>query len=206
MLQRDWNQSMLLSRPRPDVARCTGKKCVGVKGRIRGREFDRSDTTPYFERGGAVQCVPNATLLVESVPHLVNFSTTSKPCTLDVEVHIGQNLHVGECGAPLLGELHGLEDTAVADGRTAAGYVGCEVDRFKHLTNDNVYENTRYTSALVRLPRSRPDPSPTPFSNFVHAQPQQPQRPEPQPNCSTRSSLLFFLVFVLSCARGYSQS
>ena len=53
-----------------------------------------------------------------------------KTCTLDVEVHIGQNLHVGECGAPLLGELHGLEDTAVADGRTAAGYVGCEVDRF----------------------------------------------------------------------------
>ena len=89
VLQRDWNQSMLLSRPRPDVAHCTGKKCVGVKGRIRGREFDRSDTTPYFERGGAVQCVPNATLLVESVPHLVNFSTTSKPahwtlrCTLD---------------------------------------------------------------------------------------------------------------------------
>ena len=87
VLQRDWNQSMLLSRPRPDVARCTGKKCVGVKGRIRGREFDRSDTTPYFERGGALQCVPNATLLVESVPHLVNFSTTStsecKTCTLE---------------------------------------------------------------------------------------------------------------------------
>ena len=52
-----------------------------------------------------------------------------KTCTLDVEVHIGQNLHIGERGAPLLGELHGLEDTAVADGRrrrTAAGYVGCE--------------------------------------------------------------------------------